>query len=312
MGRMLPRRKAPAPVDAKYRPHTRTPIVRRYPRTGFKFSSLAARFAASRKGWKLARAVVVSCVVVVFAFAAAAAGPAISRGALWEVVRTCVANHALTGAAFPCLEVNVSGGDERGFVILRAPLGAPDLILAPTRKIVGVEDPSLRSLEAPNYFEDAWNARAFLSDGRRTPLARNDVALAVNSRLVRTQDQLQFHIGCLPRGVKKALETLAPELPEDRWVRIGRSMTVGDTLHGSGLWGRRVDQETLTGVNPFRLAAEVGPDEAESRSRSMIAVAGIQLANGRGGFVLLASYDDPSHPNEQFSAEDFLDPSCPL
>jgi len=254
----------------------------------------------------LARAVVVSCVTVAFAFAAAAAGPAISRGALWEVVRTCVANHALTGAAFPCLEVNVSGGDERGFVILRAPLGAPDLILAPTRKIVGVEDPSLRNLEAPNYFEDAWNSRAFLSNGRQTPLARNDVALAVNSRFSRSQDQLHIHIGCFPRHVKKALEALAPELPQDKWARIGRSM------NGSGLWGRRVDQETLAGVNPFRLAAEVGPDEAESRSRSMIAVVGIQLANGRGGFVLLASYDDPSHPNEQFSAEDFLDPSCSL
>jgi len=268
--------------------------------------------AASRKGWKLARAVVLSCVAVAFAFAAAAAGREISRGALWEVVRTCVANHALTGAAFPCLEVNVSGGDERGYVILRAPLGTPDLILAPTRKIVGVEDPSLRNLEAPNYFEDAWNARAFLSDGRRTPLARNDVALAVNSRFSRSQDQLHIHIGCLPRGVKKALETLAPELPEDRWVRIGGPMNLGNTLHGPGLWGRRVDQETLAGVNPFRLAAEVGPDEAESRSRSMIAVVGVQLANGRGGFVLLASYDDPSHPNEQFSAEDFLDPSCSL
>jgi CDP-diacylglycerol pyrophosphatase len=252
----------------------------------------------------LARAVILSCVAVAFAFAAAAASPEISRGALWEVVRTCVANHALTGAAFPCLEVNASGGDERGYVILRAPLGTPDLILAPTRKIVGVEDSSLRNLEAPNYFEDAWNARAFLSDGRQTPLARNDVALAVNSRLARAQDQLHIHIGCLPRGVKKALETLAPELPEDKWVRIGRSMTVGNTLHAAGLWGRRVDQETLAGVNPFRLAAEERFDETESRSRLMIAVAGVQLANGRGGFVLLAS--------QQFSAEDFLDPSCSL
>lgn len=260
----------------------------------------------------MARAVVVLCVAVAFAFAAAAAGSEISRDALWEVVRTCVANHALTGAAFPCLEVNVSGGDERGYVILRAPLGTPDLILAPTRKIVGVEDPSLRNLEAPNYFEDAWNARAFLFNGRQTPLARNDVALAVNSRLARTQDQLHIHIGCLPRGVKKALETLAPELPEDRWVRIGRSMTVGNTLNGLGLWGRRIDQATLAGVNPFRLAVEVGPDDTEIRSRSMIAVAGVQLANGRGGFVLLASHDDPSHPRERFSAKDFLDPSCPL
>ena len=255
----------------------------------------------------MARAVVVWCVAVTFSFAAAAAGPAISRGALWEVIRTCVANHALTGAAFPCLEVNVSAGDERGYVILRAPLGTPDLILAPTSKIVGVEDPSLRSLEAPNYFEDAWSARAFLSEGRRTPLARNDVALAVNSRLARSQDQLHIHIGCLSARVKQTLQTFVPKLPEDRWVRIG-----GAALHGPGLWGRRVDQETLAGVNPFRLAAEIRSNDTESRSQLMIAVAGVQLANGRGGFVLLASYDDPSHADEQFSAEDFLDPWCSL
>jgi CDP-diacylglycerol pyrophosphatase len=87
-------------------------------------------------------------------------------------------------------------------------------------------------------------------------------------------------------------------------------MTVGNALHSPGLWGRRVDQESLAGVNPFRLAAEVVPDETEIRSRSMVAVAGVQLADRGGGFVLLVSYDDPSDPNEQFSAEDFLDPWC--
>lgn len=265
----------------------------------------------SRKGWKLARAIVVSCVAVAFAFAAAAGGLEISRGALWKVVQTCVANRALTGAAFPCLKVDVSGGDQRGYVILRAPLGAPDLILAPTRKIVGVEDPSLQTLEAPNYFEDAWNARAFLSDGRHEPLARDDVALAVNSRVSRSQDQLHIHIGCLSRRVRQTLRTLAPELPEDRWVRIQGPMNVANTPDGPGLWARPIDSETLAGVNPFRLAAEGRSDETESRSRLMIAVAGAQLADGRGGFVLLAGQNDPSNPNDQFSAEDFIDPWCP-
>ena len=263
-----------------------------------------------RKGWKLARAVVVSCVAVAFAFAAVAAGPEITRGALWKVVQTCVANRALTGAAFPCLKVDVSGGDERGYVILRAPIGAPDLILAPTRKVVGVEDPSLQASEAPNYFEDAWSARAFLSDERQEPLARDDVVLVVNSRLLRSQDQLHIHIGCLSRRMRRMLRTRAPELPEDGWARIGGPLNVANTLDGPGLWARRIDSETLAGVNPFRLAAEGGSDETESRSRLMIAVAGVQLADGRGGFVLIAAYDDPANPNDQYSAEDFIDPSC--
>jgi CDP-diacylglycerol pyrophosphatase len=257
----------------------------------------------------LVRTAVVACAAIGFPFAQAAAGAEVGRDALWLVIRTCVANHALTGAAFPCLTVNVSSGEQRGYVILRAPFGTPDLILAPTRKTVGVEDPSLQSLGAANYFEDAWNARAFLWNGGKRPLAPDNVALAVNSRFSRSQDQLHIHIGCLAPDVKQALQTLAPKLPEDRWVRIGSAMSLGKTLLGLGLWGRRVEKETLAGVNPFRLAAEVRSNETESRSQLMIVVAGVQLAKARGGFVLLASYDNPSHA---FSAETFLDPSCSL
>jgi CDP-diacylglycerol pyrophosphatase len=264
----------------------------------------------SRKGWKLARAVVVSCVAVAFAFAAAAGVPEISRGALWKVVQACVANRALTGAAFPCLKVDDSHGDERGYVLLRAPWGAPDLILAPTRKIVGVEDPSLQTSEAPNYFEDAWNARGFLSDESQEPLARDNVVLAVNPRPWRSQDQLHIHIGCLSRRMRQRLQTLAPGLPVDEWARIGGPMRVANAPYGPGLWARRIDSETLAGVNPFRLAAEGRSNDAESRSGLMVAVAGAQLADGHGGFVLLAAYDDPADPNGQYAAEDFLDPSC--
>ena len=235
-----------------------------------------------------------------------------SRGALWKVVQTCVANHALTGRDFPCLEVNVSGGAERGYVILRPPLARPDVILAPTRKIVGIEDPSLLISGAPNYFEDAWNARDFLSKAHRKPLGREDVALAVNSRPTRSQDQLHIHIGCLSSQAKQTLQALAPDLPANRWVRIGKPLNLGAPAQSPGFWGRRVDQETLAGVNPFRLAAEGRPDLGANRSRLMIVVAGIRLADGRGGFVLLAAHNDSAGPSDQLSAEDFLDNSCSL
>ena len=266
--------------------------------------SVGPRGAASNKGWKVPRLVAIVCLAAAFALAAQTALTAGFRGGLWTVVRTCVANHALTGAAFPCLEVNVADGDERGYVVLRPPLGKPDLVLAPTRPIVGVEDPTLQTLEAPNYFEDAWNARAFLPHERLKPLAHDDVALAVNSRYSRTQDQLHIHIGCLSRREKQTLQALAPELPENRWVRIGTP------LHGLRFSGRRVAQDTLAGVNPFRLAAEGLPDQSRDRSRLMIVVAGVQLADGRGGFVVLASHDDPNDTVDQFAAEDFLAHWC--
>ena len=248
-------------------------------------------------------------VALSLALAAQAAGVEVDRGALWRVVQSCVADHALTGATFPCLNVNLSGGKERGYVVLRAPLANADLILTPTTKISGVEDPRLQSLEAPNYFEDAWDARIFLTARRKTPLARDDVALAVNSRKSRSQDQLHIHIGCLSRETKETLASLALQLPEDRWVRIGQPMTVGKGLHVAGFWGRRVARGSLAEVNPFRLATEA-PNDSETRAHTMIVVAGVELPRGRDGFVLLASRDERSGSGDQASAEDFLDASC--
>jgi hypothetical protein len=77
------------------------------------------------------------------AFATFAVG--LERSALWQVVRTCIVDYKLTGAPFPCLRVDLSGGDERGDVGLRPPL-LHDMILGPTRKVVGAEDPLSRHM----------------------------------------------------------------------------------------------------------------------------------------------------------------------
>jgi CDP-diacylglycerol pyrophosphatase len=237
-----------------------------------------------------ARMVALLCIGATFAFAAQAAVTDASRGALWKVVQACLISHGLTGGAFPCLEVNVSSGNERGYVILRPPFSASDLILAPTRRIIGVEDPSLQALDAPNYFEDAWKARKFLGDAPHEPLAHDGVVLAVNSRPSRTQDQLHIHIGCLNSSAKRIIRDLVMALPTDRWVPLGRP------FHGPEFWGRLLAEGNLLGVNPFRLAAEANP--AVDRSQWTLAVAGIELSQGREGFVLLASFQSGRHPVE--------------
>ena len=257
---------------------------------------------ANLNGWKLSRTVILlSCIAAAFAFAAQAAATNVSRGALWKVVQACVLNHALTGASFPCLEVNVSDGNESGYVILRPPLSASDLILAPTRPIIGVEDPSLLAWDSPNYFGDAWNSRRFLPGAAQKPLARDDVALAVNSRQSRTQDQLHIHIGCLSSRAKQTILALVPALPDSGWIPLGRP------FRGLEFSGRLLVQENLAGINPFRLAAEAWPGASEDRSQLTIAVAGIQLSDGRDGFVILASHHNPLG---QYSVEDFLDVSA--
>ena len=57
----------------------------------------------------------------------------LDRQALWQVVQACVADFKLTTAPFPCLEVNLTGGEEGGDVVLRPPL-TRDMILSPTRR----------------------------------------------------------------------------------------------------------------------------------------------------------------------------------
>jgi CDP-diacylglycerol pyrophosphatase len=228
-----------------------------------------------------------------------------NREALWGVVQACRLNHAVTGAAFPCLSVNVSEGVERGYVILRPPLGDEDLILAPTRKIVGIEDASIEAVDAPNYFDDAWNARAMLAARGRAAPPRDEMALAVNSSLARTQDQLHIHIGCISTEMKRSIAAIEPELLPTRWRRLTKPIA------GFMFWGRRIAQDTLAGVNPFHLASEGLPIASEDRGKMTIVVAGTRSAQGRDGFVLLAAIDDRFRPGFPHSGADLLDRSCP-
>ncbi len=249
------------------------------------------------KGWSSSKLFVL--LMVVFAFPTQASYVGEDRDALWRVVQICLANRELTGAAFPCLAVNLSDGIERGYAILRPPFGKQDTILTPTTKIAGIEDRSLQAADAPNYFEDAWNARNFLSDKTDRPLARDDVALVVNSRLSRTQDQLHIHLGCLSGDVKRTLQAIATELSETHWAPLKRPM------RGLAFWGRRVAQETLAGTNPFRLVANDIRNDKVTMGQLTIVVAGSVPAQGRRGFIILVAQSDGGA-----AGEDVLDFSC--
>ena len=260
-----------------------------------------------RGAWPLLRIVAsLSIAVVLSALAgvvSALAGFADGRrGALWDVVRTCVVNHTVTGFAFPCLEVNTADGEERGYVVLRRP-GTRDIVLAPTKQVVGVEDPWLWTAEAPNYFADAWNARSFFDELQRRPLGHEDVALGVNSRLTRTQDQLHIHIGCVSLLARRAIGSVAPDLSDSDWTRLKWQ------VHGPDVWARRISQSSLDGVNPFHLTEEI-PDGDTKLTQIGIVVARTKPADGRDGFIVLAWLDSPETPSRRLAAEEFIDPRC--
>ena len=186
--------------------------------------------------------------------------------ALWQVVRACVADYKLTGTPFPCLAVDLAGGEERGNVVLRPPL-LDDTVLAPTRKITGVEDPFLQSPEAPNYFDAAWRARTFLKGPEGQAPERDAVARVVNSAIVRGQDQLHIHMGCLLPYARRALAAAAPRISMGEWAQIG------PVVPHTTLWGYRIPGTGLANVNPFSARRrgccwqDEGPGRLDGRGR---------------------------------------------
>ena len=247
--------------------------------------------------WILA---VVAVLTVSAAFAAYAME--LRRTALWQVVRACVADYKLTGTPFPCLEVNLSEGEARGTVVLRPPL-LEDTVLSPTRRITGIEDPFLRSPEAPNYFDAAWRARTFLNGADGQVPERDAVALIVNSVFVRGQDQLHIHIGCLFPYARRALAAAALKVPMGEWAQIGP--VVPHTM----FWGYRIPGTALSSVDPFRLAAEALAGKTNGPGDRTIAVAGVRV-EGDDEFLILASYARAPHAWWPVGSADLLEPVC--
>jgi CDP-diacylglycerol pyrophosphatase len=227
----------------------------------------------------------------------------LDRQALWQVVRGCVADFKLTSAPFPCLAVNLSGGEERGHVVLRPPL-MHDMIVSPTRKVAGIENPFLQSPDAPNYFDAAWRARSLLKGAERRRPNRDEVALVVNSAINRTQDQLHIHVGCLLPSVQRALAAAAPDVPIGEWKQL--TAVISHIV----FWGTRVRGTDLAAVHPFRLVAEAFAERVRDEGNLTIMVAAVRV-DGDEGFLILASYVGAPHSWWAVGNEDLLDPRCP-
>ena len=240
----------------------------------------------------------VASLVVSTAFATFAIG--LDRMVLWQVERACLADFKLTGTPFPCLEVDLSGGDERGNVVLRPPL-LDDTILAPTRKITGIEDPFLQSPGVPNYFDAAWRARTFLKGADGQAPERDAIALVVNSAAVRGQDQLHIHVGCLLLYARRTLEAAAPKIPMGEWAQIG------PVAPHTMFWAYRIPGTDLASVNPFRLAAEALAGKAGGSGDLTVVVAGVRV-DSDDEFLVLASY--AKAPWRPVGSGDLLNSAC--
>ena len=245
----------------------------------------------SEFGWGRKAFLAAAALVGSVAFAAGAS--VMGRQALWQVVRACVLDKTTTGSALPCLSVEIGDGEARGYAVLRPPIGRPDTILTPTRRILGIEDAELQAPGLPNYFALAWEARHFAPGGDGAASEKR-MALAVNSRLARSQDQLHVHIGCLAKDFAAQFEKV------DGPMRVWRRAP--NLEPGLQLWTYRSGDGDWSDLNPFQLAHALLPDP-QSLARTTLAAAKV-----KGEFVLIALSSEPH--GWYAAAEDVIDARC--
>ena len=260
-------------------------------------------FVSSSTSLRVARLTLMLAVAGAgLALGASGATSASERGLLWRVVQTCLINHKLTGASFPCLDVQTPNGRATGWATLRAPLEKTHIIVTPTIRTIGIEAGRLQVPDAPSYFHDAWGERHFVTEELRQQPGRTDLGMAVNSKMGRSQDQLHIHVNCLRDDVKRSLahrdrDVRDPSAPSRAWTRV----TI--MPHAPRYFALDVSSEDLSGINVFALVADGLKIDLDDMDDMTIVVAGsdsIQDGSGhhKPGFTILArqrqqnAYDD--------------------
>ena len=220
--------------------------------------------------------------------------------ALWRIAQLCARDQAANHLPAPCLTVDLPAG----CVVLKDRVRGPEVMVIPTARVAGIEDPAVRGPSAPNYWQGAWLARRYVEQfsGRRLP--RDDVAMAINSLYGRSQNQLHIHVDCIHRDVKEALAA--------NLGRIGPTWT-GFTLdlHDHSYHAMWLPGADLAGRNPFDLLADGDPAARADMSRETLVVAPVTRADGVPGFVLLASKAEHRLIGEGHG-ESLLDNGCDL
>lgn len=221
------------------------------------------------------------------------------RNALWRVVHDlCVTDMKVRRRPAPCLAVNCAAG----YAVVPDPRRRSQVLLVPTARVVGIESPAILVPDAVNYWQAAWEARSYVERRLRRPLSRDRTALAINSALSRSQDQLHIHVDCVRPDVRQALQNNQAQIG-DEWIPLPLR------LPGHAFQVRRLTGEDLSQRNPFALLVEGDPAAAAHMGRETLAVVGAVFADGSPGFYLLSDQVDLAHGNAGFG-EGLLDHSC--
>jgi CDP-diacylglycerol pyrophosphatase len=226
-------------------------------------------------------------------------------GVLWKIVNDqCMLHWTSVQDPSPCVSIDLSHGEQRGVAILKDRVGIAQLLAIPTARISGIESLELQRPDAPDLFGAAWRAREFMWERLSKPLPRGGVGLAINSAIVRSQDQAHIHVDCLRPDVYSLLSRRFGEFKQSwsnqPYVLLGAPYDV-----------LQVPGRDLTGINPFDLVAQHFKSKGVEMWRGTIVVVGSGADDIDPGFILLAGYVDRPYAVTGHG-EDLLDHSCRL
>jgi CDP-diacylglycerol pyrophosphatase len=221
--------------------------------------------------------------------------------ALWKIVHgKCVPHVTAGGEPAPCSLVDLTGG----YAVLKDIRGATQFLLIPTAKITGIESPAILAADAPNYWQDAWEARRFVNEKAGRDLPPQDISLAINAAMRRSQNQLHIHIDCIRTDVRATLAKNAGEIGE-QWVPLALPPD------GHRYMVRRIDGPELVGIFPFRLVADTLPGAAAAMGDQTMVLTGAPAEGSQAGFYLLDDHVDPADPKRGWG-EELQDHDCAL
>ncbi|MBN8874152.1 MAG: CDP-diacylglycerol diphosphatase [Rhodospirillales bacterium] len=236
-----------------------------------------------------------------FTVGATALSRAADPSALWHIVDgQCVPHQERNGDPAPCAAVSLVPDRAHGYAVLKDLVGIAQFLVMPAARIGGIEDPAILAPGATNYWAPAWEVRRNVEVRLPRNLTREEVSLAINSRLGRTQDLLHIHVDCVRADVKAAiaanLEAVGPD-----WAPFPVA------FDGHPYRARRIEAETLQAVDPFRLLAASIP--VSEMGNHTLVVVGATFAGGVPGFVLFDDRVDLAR-GDRASGEELQDHRC--
>ncbi|HUZ11467.1 MAG TPA: CDP-diacylglycerol diphosphatase [Caulobacteraceae bacterium] len=251
-------------------------------------------------GWKLGSAILAGCVLVAGVLAVGViASSAADPSALWQIVHgLCVPDERASHLPAPCAAVDLA----RGYAVLKDERGATQVLVIPTARVGGIESAAVLAPSAPDYWQDAWEARRFVERYAHRAIPRDDIALAVNSIHGRSQNQLHIHVDCVAAGVRRALRADLARIGP-RWSR--RSFDLAGRRYRA-MWVAGAD---LGARNPFALLADGDPAARAHMGLETLALVGARRPDGTPGFVLLSDRADLA-AGDNGHAESLMDHQC--